>query len=109
MTLLNHLRSHTQRLLSLLLSEPNNGGNGIEQLDTSATTGMPSVHQGKAAFEFVQEGRRKILVLLDMVDFQDHSMPELDTEYFDATAVEGVIKLCEAKVIFSINYIIMMS
>lgn len=89
MTLLNHLRSHTQRLLSLLLSE---SAGGAEQL------GMASSQQGKDGMEFVQEGRRKMLVLLDMVDFQDHSMPSLDMEYFDPSAVEGVIKLCEVKV-----------
>lgn len=96
MTLLNHLRSHTQRLLNLLLSEPNNGSVGVDQLGVEGVT----AEQEGAGFEFVQEGRRKILVLLDSVDFQDYATPNLDLEYFDPTAVEGVIKLCQVKVQF---------
>lgn len=89
MTLLNHLRSHTQRLLNLLLSEPNNGNGGVAQLGAG---------QEREGFELVQEGRRKILVLLDMVSFQDQDPPTLDLEYFDPAAVEGAIKSCEVKV-----------
>jgi len=93
--MLNHLRSHTQRLLNLLLSEPNNGGMGGDQLGIE---GVATAEQDGAGFELVQEGRRKILVLLDMVDFQDYTKPTLDLKYFDLAAVEGVIKMCQVKV-----------
>ena len=94
MTVLNHQRSHTQRLLNLLLSEPNNGNNG-EQLVVGLAGNQDQV---KSDFEFLQEGRRKILVLLDMVDFKEYPTPPFNLEYFDLTAVEGAIKLCESKV-----------
>ncbi len=98
MTLLNHLRSHTQRLLNLLLSEPANGRTGGISGGGVEPAGVGVAPEKGVGLEFVQEGRRKILVLLDMVDFREYVTPTLDTEYFDPTAVEGVIKLCEGKV-----------
>ena len=94
MTSLNHLRSHTQRLLGLLLSE----ASSTQPLGGGNIVGVAGGEQERAGFEFVQEGRRKILVLLDMVDFQEHTTPTLEMEYFDLAAVEGVIKMCEVKV-----------
>ena len=88
MTMLNHLRSHTQRLLNLLLSEPANGrAGGIAGAEPVGVAQEKGVE-----LEFVQEGRRKILVLLDMVDFRDHATPTLTVE------VEEAIKQCQGRV-----------
>ena len=94
MTLLNHLRSHTQRLLNLLLSETSIGTTTSAGADN--TVGV--AEQEGAGSGFVQGGRRKILVLLDMVNFQEFAMPTMSLEYFDLTAVEGVMRMCEIKV-----------
>ena len=87
-----------QRLLNLLLSEPNNGNGGGEHPVINRITATAPHDQVKSDFEFLQEGRRKILVLLDMVDFEDHVMPTLDMEYFDPAAVEDIMKQFETKV-----------
>ena len=44
------------------------------------------------------DGRRKLLILLDLVDLDDYKVPPMDLEYFDSGAVEAVLKQCDAKV-----------
>lgn len=96
--MLNHQRSHTQHLLNLLLSEPSNGnGSGRDQLMSTVPSGQGGVSAGeRSEFSVLQEGRRKMLVLLDLVDFTSHAMPTPDMEYFDPAAVEDVVKLCKS-------------
>ena len=97
MTLLSQQRSHTQRLLNLLLSETNGNGHipnsvGLMQAGGAGLGGLGS------EVNLMQEGRRKLLVLLDLVKLEDHKRPELELECFDSNAVEAVIKKCEAEV-----------
>ena len=92
-TLLNQQRSHAQRLLNLLLSE--SGGNG--QATSSFSLG---VYEGMEPKRLLgsPDGRRKLLVLLDLVDLEDYKRPVLELEWFDESAVEGVLNQCETKV-----------
>ena len=90
MTSLTHQRSHTQRIVNLLLSEQSSTS---EQLGNGGTES-----QFKSDFDFLQEGRRKILILLDMVDFSDMPLPFLELQLFDQSAVEQAIASCEMQV-----------
>ena len=71
MTALNQQRSHTQRIVNMLLSdttsqiavESNKLTNGIADSSTMSLY--------KSDFDFIQEGHRRVLVLLDLVDFSD--------------------------------------
>lgn len=97
MTLLSLQRSHTQRLLNLLLSESNGNGHapntlGLMQGGVAGPEGLGS------EVSLMQEGRRKLLVLLDLVELRDHMRPALELDYFDSNAVEAVLRQCEAKV-----------
>ncbi len=87
MTILTLQRSHTQRLTNLLLSHPTN------QI-TEQTSGISS-SQYKSDFDLLNEGRRTILVLLDLVDFTDKTVPELDLQHFDQSAMERAVGSCE--------------
>jgi len=95
-TLLNQQRSHTQRLLNLLLSE--SGGNG--QVSTTFSLLQGGAYEGAESKGSLgpTDGRRKLLVLLDLVDLADYKSPDLELECFDVTAVEGVLSQCETKV-----------
>ena len=52
----------------------------------------------KSDFDYLHEKKRKILVLLDIVDFADKDMPSLDLHFFDQSAMEQAIQTCETKV-----------
>lgn len=97
MTLLSHQRSHTQRLLNLLLSESNGNGHTFNALGLmqGGVVGLEGVGSDGT---LVQEGRRKLLVLLDLIELEDHANPDLEVDYFDSSAVETVLKQCETKV-----------
>ena len=101
MTSLSHQRSHTQRIVNLLLSGPSS-----DVTDTSSGdgvgVGVGGVGGGarlKSDFDFLQEGRRKVLVLLDQVDFADKTVPGLEPlEFPHLAAIEQTVQSCEAKV-----------
>ena len=93
-TSLNQQRSHAQRIVNVLLSEPSNQITDPGQL----TNGIASESQYKSDLDFFQEGRRKMLVLLDLVDFSDKTLPHLELQYFDQLAIEQAIGSCEAQV-----------
>ena len=94
MTSLSNQRSHTQRIVSLLLSESTNENTEAEQ-QLMPDSGV----QFKSDFDFVHEGRRKILVLLDLVNFSDKPAPELgQLDYPHLAAIEQMIGSCETKV-----------
>lgn len=80
--------------MNVLLSEPSNQITDPGQM----TNGIASGSQYKSDFDFFQEGRRKILVLLDLVDFSDKSLPHLELQYFDQSAMEQAIGSCDAQV-----------
>uniref|UniRef100_A0A3Q2CDR8 Nucleoporin 205 n=1 Tax=Cyprinodon variegatus TaxID=28743 RepID=A0A3Q2CDR8_CYPVA len=89
-TSLNRQRSHTQRLVSLLLDDqphPQHSESGMEE-DTRSVSGF--LH-----FETVSKVRRKLLSVLDAIDFSQ-DMPELlQLDFFERTQIEQVISNCE--------------
>jgi nuclear pore complex protein Nup205 len=101
MTSLSHQRSHTQRIVNLLLSGPSS-----DITDTSSSDGVGVSMGGagggarlKSDFDFLQEGRRKVLVLLDQVDFADKAvlaLEQLESPY--VAAIEQMVQSCETKV-----------
>ena len=101
MTSLSHQRSHTQRIVNLLLSGPSG-----DITDTSSSDGVGVSMGGagggarlKSDFDFLQEGRRKVLVLLDQVDFADKAIPALEPlDSPHLAAIEQMVQSCEIKV-----------
>lgn len=91
LTSLNHQRSHAQRIVNLLLNEPTN-----QMTDLSHVA--PLETELRSDFDHLHEKKRKILVLLDLVDFSDKEMPSLDLQFFDQMAIEQAIQSCETKV-----------
>ncbi|XP_028263251.1 nuclear pore complex protein Nup205 isoform X1 [Parambassis ranga] len=92
-TSLNRQRSHTQRLVSLLLDDqPHSqhaadGESGMEE-ETRSVSGF--LH-----FDTVSKVRRKLLSVLDVIDFSQ-DMPELlQLDFFERTQIEQVISNCE--------------
>uniref|UniRef100_A0A672H1J2 Nucleoporin 205 n=1 Tax=Salarias fasciatus TaxID=181472 RepID=A0A672H1J2_SALFA len=87
-TSLNRQRSHTQRLVSLLLDDqPHAQHSGIEE-ETRSVSGF--LH-----FDTVSKVRRKLLSVLDAIDFSQ-DMPELlQLDFFERTQIEQVISNCE--------------
>ena len=102
MTSLSHQRSHTQRIVNLLLSGPSSditdtssSGNGVGV----AVGGAGGGARLKSDFDFLQEGRRKVLVLLDQVDFADKAVPALEQlESPHVAAIEQMVQSCETMV-----------
>ncbi|KAM8751340.1 nuclear pore complex protein Nup205 [Acanthopagrus schlegelii] len=92
-TSLNRQRSHTQRLVSLLLDDQPHtqhtadGESGMEE-ETRSVSGF--LH-----FDTVSKVRRKLLSVLDTIDFSQ-DMPELlQLDFFERTQIEQVISNCE--------------
>ena len=90
MTTLNHQRSHAQRIINLLLNEPTN-----EDADPDH---MTDYGDQRSDFDFLQEKKRKILILLDAVDFSEKATPTFELQFFDQSAMEEAIKSCETRV-----------
>ncbi|XP_019749608.1 nuclear pore complex protein Nup205 [Hippocampus comes] len=93
LTSLNRQRSHTQRLVNLLLDDqPQSqhaaeGEAGMEE-ETRSVSGF--LH-----FDSVSKVRRKLLSVLDAIDFSQ-DMPELlQLDFFERTQIEQVISNCE--------------
>uniref|UniRef100_A0A8C3ASK9 Nucleoporin 205 n=1 Tax=Cyclopterus lumpus TaxID=8103 RepID=A0A8C3ASK9_CYCLU len=92
-TSLNRQRSHTQHLVSLLLDDQPHaqhtadGESGMEE-ETRSVSGF--LH-----FDTVSKVRRKLLSVLDAIDFSQ-DMPELlQLDFFERTQIEQVISNCE--------------
>lgn len=94
MTAQSQLRSHNQRLVDLLLTE--RSSNRIPALGHVTVSEIFSHY--RTEFDFINESRRKILVLLDLVTFPDVPLPELDLQYFDQSALEAAIESCDKEV-----------
>ncbi|KAL7982496.1 hypothetical protein Chor_010094, partial [Crotalus horridus] len=92
-TSLNRQRSHTQRLLQLLLDDVPvksylaDGEGGIED-DSRSVTGF--LH-----FDTVSKVHRKILSILDSIDFSQEIPEPLQLDFFDRAQIEEVIANCE--------------
>ncbi|XP_041111407.1 nuclear pore complex protein Nup205 isoform X1 [Polyodon spathula] len=93
LTSLNRQRSHTQRLLHLLLDDQPHGAYTGEG-ETGAEDETRSV-SGFLHFDTVSKVRRKILSVLDSIDFSQEvpDLPQLD--FFDRAQIEQVISNCE--------------
>ncbi|KAJ7329960.1 hypothetical protein JRQ81_016134 [Phrynocephalus forsythii] len=92
-TSLNRQRSHTQRLLHLLLDDVPvksylaDGEGGIEDESRSVS--------GFLHFDTASKVRRKILSILDSIDFSQEIPEPLQLDFFDRSQIEQVIANCE--------------
>uniref|UniRef100_A0A672ZT12 Nucleoporin 205 n=1 Tax=Sphaeramia orbicularis TaxID=375764 RepID=A0A672ZT12_9TELE len=92
-TSLNRQRSHTQRLVSLLLDDQPHtqhtadGESGMEE-ETRSVSGF--LH-----FDTVSKVRRKLLSVLDAIDFSQDIPELLQLDFFERTQIEQVISNCE--------------
>nr|XP_045244264.1 nuclear pore complex protein Nup205 isoform X3 [Macaca fascicularis] len=93
-TSLNRQRSHTQRLLHLLLDDmpvkPYSDGEGGMEDENRSVSGF--LH-----FDAATKVRRKILNILDSIDFSQEIPEPLQLDFFDRTQIEQVIANCEHK------------
>ncbi|KAJ8269075.1 hypothetical protein COCON_G00116820 [Conger conger] len=93
LTSLNRQRSHTQRLLSLLLDDQPHtqraadGEMGMEE-ETRSVSGF--LH-----FDTASKVRRKLLSILDAIDFSQKVPELLQLDFFERTQIEQVISNCE--------------
>ncbi|XP_069713250.1 nuclear pore complex protein Nup205 isoform X2 [Phaenicophaeus curvirostris] len=94
-TSLNRQRSHTQRLLHLLLDDMPvktylaDGEGGMEDENRSVS--------GFLHFDTASKVRRKILSILDSIDFSQDIPEPLQLDFFDRVQIEQVIANCEHK------------
>lgn len=92
-TSLNRQRSHTQRLVNLLLDDQPHtqhaadGESGMEE-ETRSVSGF--LH-----FDTVSKVRRKLLSVLDAIDFSQDVPELLQLDFFERTQIEQVISNCE--------------
>lgn len=93
-TSLNRQRSHTQRLLHLLLDDmpvkPYSDGEGGMEDENRSVSGF--LH-----FDTATKVRRKILSILDSIDFSQEIPEPLQLDFFDRAQIEQVIANCEHK------------
>uniref|UniRef100_A0A667ZIU8 Nucleoporin 205 n=1 Tax=Myripristis murdjan TaxID=586833 RepID=A0A667ZIU8_9TELE len=92
-TSLNRQRSHTQRLVNLLLDDQPHtqhaadGESGMEEQTRSVS--------GFLHFDTVSKVRRKLLSVLDAIDFSQDVPELLQLDFFERTQIEQVISNCE--------------
>ncbi|XP_067276306.1 nuclear pore complex protein Nup205 isoform X1 [Pseudorasbora parva] len=91
-TSLNRQRSHTQRLLNLLLDDQphtlhSDGETGMEEESRSVS--------GFLHFGTVSKVRRRLLSVLDAIDFSQEAPELLQLDFFERTQIEHVITNCE--------------
>lgn len=94
MTAQSQLRSHNQRLVDVLLTEQPSNRNPAPGHVT--VTELSSHYRSE--FDYINEGRRKILVLLDLVTFTDIPLPDLELQCFDQSALEAAVQSCDQEV-----------
>lgn len=102
MTSLSHQWSHTQRIVNLLLSGPSSDVTDMSSAGDGVGVAVGGAGGGarlKSDFDFLQEGRRKVLVLLDQVDFSDKTVPGMEPlEFPHLAAIEQMVQSCDMKV-----------
>uniref|UniRef100_H0V3Q7 Nucleoporin 205 n=1 Tax=Cavia porcellus TaxID=10141 RepID=H0V3Q7_CAVPO len=93
-TSLNRQRSHTQKLLHLLLDDmpvrPYSDGEGGMEDENRSVSGFLHVDTSTKV-------RRKILSILDSIDFSQEIPEPLQLDFFDRNQIEQVIANCEHK------------
>ncbi|XP_069084056.1 nuclear pore complex protein Nup205 [Pleurodeles waltl] len=92
-TSLNRQRSHTQRLLQLILDDMpmrlySSDGEGNLEEESRSVSGL--IH-----FDTATKVRRKILSILDSIDFSQDIPEAMPLEFFDRSQIEQVIANCE--------------
>lgn len=99
MTSLNNLRSHTQRLVTLLLKSSATLTHQLNEFDNSMTSQVTAWTDMDHSTDpsLMEDGRRKILVLLDLLSLSSIELPPLQLQYFDQSRTEEVITSCEIK------------
>lgn len=90
------LRSHNQRLVDLLMAEKLTNWNPALGHMTGGV--MSELTEFQPELSLANEGQRKILVLLDLVNFADVPLPPLELQLFDQSAVEAAIQSCDTQV-----------
>lgn len=93
MTSLTQQRSTTHRIVNLLLNRQVARG-----ADPSDLTNGIAAEMAFGSDHGIFQERQKMLVLLDQVDFSDKTLPMLELQYFDQSAVEQALGSCEAQV-----------
>ncbi|XP_065417472.1 nuclear pore complex protein Nup205 isoform X2 [Chrysemys picta bellii] len=94
-TSLNRQRSHTQRLLHLLLDDM-----PVKPYLADGEGGMEDESRSISAFlhfDTASKVRRKILSILDSIDFSQEIPEPLQLDFFDRAQIELVIANCEHK------------
>ncbi|XP_069822932.1 nuclear pore complex protein Nup205 [Dendropsophus ebraccatus] len=94
-TSLNRQRSHTQRLLNLLLDDV-----PVRPYIADGESGMEDDNRGINAFlhfDTSSKVRRKILSILDSINFTQEIPEQLQLDFFDRILIEQVITNCEQK------------
>uniref|UniRef100_A0A1A8FQG8 Nucleoporin 205 n=1 Tax=Nothobranchius korthausae TaxID=1143690 RepID=A0A1A8FQG8_9TELE len=92
-TSLNRQRSHTQRLISLLLDDQPH-----TQHTADGESGMEEETRSVSAFlhfDSASKVRRKLLSVLDAIDFSQDLPELLQLDFFERTQIEQVISNCE--------------
>ncbi|KAM6946237.1 nuclear pore complex protein Nup205 [Aplochiton taeniatus] len=92
-TSLNRQRSHTQRLVSLLLDDQphtQHAGDGETFMEEESRSVSGFLH-----FDTVSKVRRKLLSVLDAIDFSQDVPELLQLDYFERAQIEQVITNCE--------------
>ena len=90
------LRSHNQRLVDLLMNEKPTNWNPALGHVTAGVMSQLSEYQHELSLQ--DDGKRKILILLDLMTFADISHPPLKLSFFDQSAVEAAIRSCDTEV-----------
>ena len=84
------LRSHNQRLVDLLMTEKSTNWNPALGHVTGSVVSELTEYQPEFGLE--NEGEKKILVLLNLVNFVDIPLPPLQSE------IEAGVRSCETEV-----------
>ncbi|XP_038064864.1 nuclear pore complex protein Nup205-like [Patiria miniata] len=106
LTSVNRQRSHIQRLLRLLLEDSpsllfgdeeadERGVGDVSLITEHGALGMSTMHQAGQSRVTGTQVRRKILTLLDSIDFVQDLPPHLRLEYIDPVNIEKMIAAFE--------------
>ncbi|CAL1531629.1 unnamed protein product, partial [Lymnaea stagnalis] len=103
MTSLNRQRSHTHRLVKLLLGDEEqdlystvhageDGDMSVMEKESSL-----SLTQGPSTMSSAKQIRHRLLGILDTISFEQSFPPQLQVMFFDKTQIEGLVRSLEYK------------
>ncbi|KAK2179080.1 hypothetical protein NP493_515g00009 [Ridgeia piscesae] len=106
-TSVNRQRSHTQRLLNLLLESSTGLSQKVLLTDGTFDVDYPQYDNDYTLFDSTTipslgfsaggQGRRKLLGVLDSIDFVQNYPPSMELKFFKQSAMEQVIASCEQR------------